>query len=180
MPNRKGRAPKPRAAKRAEADPPPIEGNEPYTPESGERDSALPLGFQSTNDPGITVTDQPAVLQRGLSGDDQDVAWDRDDPLVRKPGIEADRLGSGYDPRQLGDETGDASSPRPDENVADEIGGEVGVSYEYEEELHTVDKVAHRDRDRWELNPASSEDFVDRTVDADHDRTGEDDLSPPA
>jgi hypothetical protein len=63
----------------------------------------------------------------------------------------------------LGDETGDESSPRPDENVADEIGDEVGVTYEEGEPMHTVDKVVARDEHRWELDPASSEDFDERS-----------------
>lgn len=62
----------------------------------------------------------------------------------------------------LGDETGDESSPRPDENVVSEIGEEVGVDYHDEEPLHTVDKVADRDRQRWELDPLSSEDYAER------------------
>jgi len=66
-------------------------------------------------------------------------------------------------PQDLGDETGDASSPRPDENVVDEIGAEVGVEWGSEEPVHaTVDKVGRRDDHRWELDPASSEDYEDR------------------
>lgn len=40
-------------------------------------------------------------------------------------------------PRDPGDETGDASSPRPDENVASEIGEEVGVE-PGDDEMHDV------------------------------------------
>jgi len=66
-------------------------------------------------------------------------------------------------PQDLGDETGDASSPRPDENVVSEIGEEVGVQNAEDEELRaTVDKVSRRDSHRWELDPASSEDFEER------------------
>lgn len=68
--------------------------------------------------------------------------------------------------RDLGPETGDESSPRPDENVVSEIGQEVGVTYGNEEPLHTTEKVAARDEERWELDPASSEDYPDRTRDS--------------
>ena len=69
--------------------------------------------------------------------------------------------------QDLGDETGDESSPRPDENVVEEMGDEVGVIYEDAEPLHTVDKVAKRDEHRWELDPASSEDFSDHAREKD-------------
>jgi hypothetical protein len=155
-------------------------GNEPYTSERGERESVLPLGFQPTSDPAFATTGQPeAVSESGLSAHDADVAWGPDDPLRRSPGIEADRLGAGFDPTRLGDETGDDSSPRPDENVADEIGAEAGVRYQDNEELRTVDKVAERDRVRWELNPASSEDFDERSRHG-PERDLEGDASPPS
>ncbi len=67
--------------------------------------------------------------------------------------------------QDLGDETGDESSPLPDSNVVDEMGEEVGVNYGDAEPLHTVEKRAQRDEHRWELDPASSEDFSDRERD---------------
>ena len=77
------------------------------------------------------------------------------------------RMKAGQKPKplDLGDETGDESSPRPDENVVSEIGAEAGVTYGDEEEIRTFDKVAGRDRERWELDPASSEDYAERVDD---------------
>jgi len=65
-------------------------------------------------------------------------------------------------PSDVGDETGDHSSPRPDENVVEEIGEEVGVTFEAGEPLRPIEKVGDRDRERWELDPASSEDYEQR------------------
>lgn len=65
-------------------------------------------------------------------------------------------------PANVGEETGDASSPRPDENEVDEIGDETGLRYGEGEPMHTVEKRDERDRKRWELDPASSEDFERR------------------
>ncbi len=45
----------------------------------------------------------------------------------------------------------------------DDIGRAVGVEYQDNEELGTTDKVTERDRHRWELDPASAEDYKDRT-----------------
>jgi hypothetical protein len=70
---------------------------------------------------------------------------------------------------EVGDETGDWSSPRPDENVADEIGEEVGLRFEDEEPLRPIEKVAARDRHRAELDPASDPDYVDRQEALDED-----------
>jgi hypothetical protein len=57
------------------------------------------------------------------------------------------------------------SATQTDENLADELGAEAGVSYEEGEPIHTVDKVQSRDDRRWELDPASSEDFDARSRD---------------
>jgi hypothetical protein len=76
-----------------------------------------------------------------ISGGDIDADWEHDD---------------------AGDETVGGSSPTPGQDVVEELGEAVGVTYEDNEPLHTTDKVAERDRNRWELDPASSEDYNDR------------------
>jgi hypothetical protein len=62
--------------------------------------------------------------------------------------------------------TGEASpggdNPTPDQDIVDDIGRALGVEYEDNEELRGSDKVTKRDRHRWELDPASSEDYKDR------------------
>lgn len=56
---------------------------------------------------------------------------------------------------------------RPAEpNVVEEIGRVVGVTYQEGEELQVGQKEAERDRHRWELDPASSEDYRDRLEDS--------------
>ena len=49
-----------------------------------------------------------------------------------------------------------------DENVVDEMGEAFGLTYDMTEELHCGEKEAGRDRHRWELDPASSEDWGER------------------
>ena len=66
-------------------------------------------------------------------------------------------------PHDLGDETGDDSSPRPDANVVDEIAAEAGVGQgEGEPVRATAERVAERDAKRQELDPASSADYDQR------------------
>lgn len=64
-----------------------------------------------------------------------------------------------------GDEAVAGSMSTPDQNVIDEIGRGIGVTYADDEELKVGEKERSRDRNRWELDPASSEDYKDRLRD---------------
>jgi hypothetical protein len=58
-----------------------------------------------------------------------------------------------------GDEAPGGDNPTPDQDVVDEIGEALGVNYEDGEELKGAAKIEDRDRHRWELDPASKDDF---------------------
>ena len=60
-----------------------------------------------------------------------------------------------------GDEAPGGTNPTPDQDVVDEIGEALGVSYEDGEELKGAAKIEARDKHRWELDPASKDDFED-------------------
>ena len=62
----------------------------------------------------------------------------------------------------VGEEGIGGGNSTPDQDRVDEIGQAVGLEYADNEELHTTDKVEERDRHRWELDPASSEDYKER------------------
>jgi hypothetical protein len=62
----------------------------------------------------------------------------------------------------VGDEAPGGDNPTPDQDIVDDIGKAVGVQYDDNEELKGEAKIAKRDKHRWELDPASSEDFKDR------------------
>jgi hypothetical protein len=64
-----------------------------------------------------------------------------------------------------GDETVGASCATPDQSVVDDIGEALGITYRDGEELWLVDKERARDTHRWELDPASSDDFTERMRD---------------
>ena len=53
-------------------------------------------------------------------------------------------------------------SPTPGQDIAEELGRAVWLSYEDNEPLHTNEKIAARDQSRWELDPASSEGYEER------------------
>jgi hypothetical protein len=61
-----------------------------------------------------------------------------------------------------GDEAPGGDNPTPDQDVVEEIGRALGVEYNDDEELQGGDEIAARDRRRWELDPASSDDFEER------------------
>jgi hypothetical protein len=52
--------------------------------------------------------------------------------------------------------------PTPDQSDTEMLGRAAGLSYEDTEPLGVADKIEKRDRERWELDPASSEDFQER------------------
>src|SRR4029450_2137442 len=61
-----------------------------------------------------------------------------------------------------GDGAAGGYNPTPDQDRVDDIGKALGVTYDDNEELKAADKIADRDKHRWELDPASSEDYTDR------------------
>jgi Family of unknown function (DUF6335) len=60
-----------------------------------------------------------------------------------------------------GEEAPGGDNSTPDQDVVDDIGKALGVTYNDNEELKGADKVEERDRHRWELDPASAEDFTE-------------------
>jgi hypothetical protein len=62
----------------------------------------------------------------------------------------------------VGDEAPGGDNPTPDQDVVDDIGRAIGVEYEDREELKGEAKIVERDLHRWELDPASSDDYEDR------------------
>ena len=62
----------------------------------------------------------------------------------------------------VGDEAPGGDNPTPDQDIVDDIGRAVGVEYQDNEELKGEEKITKRDRNRWELDPASSDDWDDR------------------
>jgi hypothetical protein len=79
-----------------------------------------------------------------LSGGDIDARWE--------------------DAESAGDESVGGSTAVPGQNDVDELGKALGVTYADGEVLKIGDKQRDRDKHRWELDPASSEDYRSRTA----------------
>jgi Family of unknown function (DUF6335) len=58
-----------------------------------------------------------------------------------------------------GDEAPGGDNLTPDQDNVEEMGEALGLSYEDNEELKGSDKVIERDKHRWELDPASADDY---------------------
>lgn len=59
----------------------------------------------------------------------------------------------------VGDEAPGGDNPTPGQDRVDDIGKALGVNYRRDEELKGGDEIAERDKHRWELDPASSDDW---------------------
>jgi len=89
----------------------------------------------------------------------------KNDPLA-DPVLTAGDLDASWENAQFsGDESAVSSSPTPDQNVVEEIAAAVGITYADNEELKVGEKERSRDEHRWELDPASSDDYQDRLKD---------------
>lgn len=75
---------------------------------------------------------------------------------------------------QAGEETVGGSAPTPDQDVVDELGRAAGLNYRDTEPLDYDAKVLARDRNRWELNPASALDQEEESPEDDEDVDDED------
>jgi len=59
----------------------------------------------------------------------------------------------------VGDEAPGGDNPTPGQDRVEEIGKALGVNYQEGQELEGGDEIAERDKHRWELDPASSDDW---------------------
>jgi Family of unknown function (DUF6335) len=61
-----------------------------------------------------------------------------------------------------GDESVGGTVVTPDMDIVDNLGKAVGLEMDDSNFLHTSEILEHRDEQRWELEPKSSEDYQDR------------------
>ena len=61
-----------------------------------------------------------------------------------------------------GDDSPGGDNQTPGQDLVDDIGKALGVEYDDNEPLKASDKIVERDKHRWELDPASAEDYKER------------------
>src|SRR5713226_437901 len=110
---------------------------------------------------GEEVQQEFSEVQRLASGGEQ-LRRELREHNSRTPVLSAGDIDADWARADIGDETVGGSAPTPDQDIVEQLGQAVGLTYEDNEPLHTIEKVEERDRKRWELDPASSEDYNDR------------------
>ncbi|HUP50336.1 MAG TPA: DUF6335 family protein [Thermoanaerobaculia bacterium] len=80
------------------------------------------------------------------------------DPAITAGDVDANWANAQFS----GEETAVGSTPTPDQSVVDEVGRSVGVTYQDDETLKFGEKERERDKKRFELDPASSDDWAER------------------
>jgi len=119
-----------------------IDETVPSPPSSLDLDSQIPSAARSGRKHLQDVKEEHTETSPVLTGGDVDADWE--------------------DAYSVGDEAPGGDNPTPDQDRVDDIGKALGVTYDDNEELKASDKIADRDKHRWELDPASSEDYPDR------------------
>lgn len=79
----------------------------------------------------------------------------------RSPKLSGGDIDAAWEDSDVGEESVGGGNPTPDQSVVEELGEAMGITYQDNEPLGTEEKLERRDEDRWELNPASAEDFGD-------------------
>ena len=90
--------------------------------------------------------------------------------LRQNPGLDPTLSGGDIDARwEMAENTGDeavaGSMPTPGQSDTEDIGRGIGITYASDEPLKAGEKERSRDQHRWELDPASSDDYIDRIRD---------------
>jgi len=80
----------------------------------------------------------------------------------KTPELSGGDIDADWEGADVGDETVGGSASTPNQDVVEELGEAVGLNYQDNEPLHSEQKLQERDRNRWELDPASSEDYFNR------------------
>jgi len=107
--------------------------------------------------PNVDITAGSARLAHRLENDSLA------DPVITAGDVDAQWEGAQFS----GDESAVSSMSTPGQSGVEEIGQAMGVTYQDNEELKFGEKERSRDKKRWELDPASSDDYQERLRDED-------------
>jgi hypothetical protein len=105
----------------------------------GFRDDRLLSSARAGHDELKSTLDKHTETSPALAGGDIDAKW--------------------QDAAAVGDEAPGGDNPTPGQDRVDDIGKALGVNYQEGQELQGGDEITERDRHRWELDPASSDDW---------------------
>lgn len=128
--------------------------------------TAQPAGVPPDNETGpalpssLDLDQRPSAARSGRAGLEERQREHRETgPGLTAGDVDADWVAA----YSVGDEAPGGDNPTPGQADVEQVGRALGVEYADEEELSSTDKIEDRDRHRWELDPASSEDYPART-----------------
>jgi len=81
---------------------------------------------------------------------------------AKSPKLTGGDVDAGWQQADGGEEVAGGDNATPDQDVVEELGEALGVTYQDAEPLRGSEKIQERDQERWELDPASSEDYAER------------------
>lgn len=113
----------------------------------------------------LTIDPEVTVLADELADDEDELLRKVTGDPAHSPKLSAGDLDAAWDVGDSGEETVGGSAPTPDQDNVDEIGAAVGLEYQDDEPIVIDEKVEKRDTHRWELDPASAEDYEERARD---------------
>jgi hypothetical protein len=79
------------------------------------------------------------------------------------PEVTAGDLDAAWDRPDVGEESPGGSVATPDQDIVEDVGKALGLTFEDNEAVDPR-KLEKRDKERWELDPASSEDYQERVA----------------
>jgi len=112
----------------------------------------------------IEPLDQDELQESGedavfASGAKRQMEQELRDYTDRSPVLSGGDIDAAWQDSDVGEESVGGGNPTPDQDIVEEIGEAYGVTYQDNEPLKILEKLEKRDEDRWELDPASAEDF---------------------
>lgn len=81
-----------------------------------------------------------------------------DEHEASTPEVSAGDVDAAWEDDAVGEEAVGGGNPTPDQDRVDDLGKAMGVTFQDNEPLDFTEKLEKRDRDRWELDPASAQD----------------------
>ena len=116
-------------------------------------------------------TDDPEVLddfadRQGLAHNSNDLLDRLREHTDKSPILSSSDVDANWERAdQVGEEAAGGSVATPDQDIVEELGGALGITYRDDEPLSTEDKLISRDENRWELDPESADDELEDVED---------------
>lgn len=111
-------------------------------------------------DPEVEAEFAEAAGAAGSGG--EELAEDLREHNALSPTLSGGDVDAAWEEANVGEESVGGENPTPDQDIVDELGDAMGIPVGAGEALHTTEELEKRDARRWELDPASAEDYPER------------------